>query len=98
MTTIYTFLESKKDFGVLILRLLFGFRLVEGMCIVIFTGQIHGVADFFGRNQIPVPLISAYLTVSAELICGILPGLCRSVHGRWLMPDTTLHHDIRPLV
>ena len=75
------FLESKKDFGVLILRSIFGFRLVEGMYIVIFNGQMHGLGDFFAENHIPFPKISAYLAVYAELIAGIL-----FIIGLWVRP------------
>ncbi|MBS1597523.1 MAG: DoxX family protein [Bacteroidetes bacterium] len=66
------FLESKKDFGILIIRLIFGYRLIEGMVTVISNKQIHGLAGFFSDNHIPFPLFSAYSAVCAELICGIL--------------------------
>ncbi|HSZ32235.1 MAG TPA: DoxX family protein [Puia sp.] len=71
----------KKDFGVFILRLIFGYRLVEGMATVLMNGQIPGLAQFFEANHIPFSLVSAYLAVYAELICGIL-----FIIGLWLRP------------
>jgi putative oxidoreductase len=66
------FFESKKEYGVLLLRLLVGIRLVEGMWNIIFDGQIQGVAGFFDQFHIPLPMLSAVLAVYAEFICGIL--------------------------
>jgi putative oxidoreductase len=71
----------KKDFGVLILRLVFGYRLVEGMVTVLLNGQIPGLAQFFQASHIPFSLASAYLAVCAELICGIL-----FIIGYWVRP------------
>ena len=74
-------LSLKKDFGVLILRLIFGYRLVEGMVTVLMNRQIPGLAEFFAANHIPLSTISAYLAVYAELICGIL-----FIIGLWVRP------------
>jgi putative oxidoreductase len=71
----------KKDFGVLILRLIFGFRLVEGMVTVIMNRQIPGLAEFFAGNHIPFSITSAYVAVYAELICGVL-----FIIGYWVRP------------
>jgi putative oxidoreductase len=71
----------KKDFGVLILRLIFGFRLVEGMVTVIMNRQIPGLAEFFADNHIPFSITSAYVAVYAELICGVL-----FIIGYWVRP------------
>jgi putative oxidoreductase len=71
----------KKDFGVLILRLIFGFRLVEGMVTVLMNKWIPGLADYFAANHIPFALASTYLAVYAELICGVL-----FIIGLWVRP------------
>lgn len=71
----------KKNFGVLILRLVFGYRLVEGMVTVLMNRQIPGLAEFFAGVHIPFSLTSAYLAVGAELICGVL-----FIIGLWVRP------------
>jgi putative oxidoreductase len=71
----------KKDIGVLILRLVFGYRLVEGMVTVLMNGQVPGLARYFEGSHIPFSLVSAYLAVYAELICGIL-----FIIGLWVRP------------
>ena len=51
------------------------------MFSVLLNRQIHGLAEYFESNHIPFSLISAYLAVFAELICGIL-----YIVGLWVKP------------
>lgn len=75
------FFESKKDYGIFLLRLVIGFRLVEGMWNIIFNGEIQGVADYFNQIHLPLPALSAVLAVYAEFICGFL-----FILGLWVRP------------
>ncbi len=66
------FFESKKEYGAIFLRLVIGFRLVEGMWNIVFNWQqLVGIKDFFAQINLPVPMISAIVAVYAEFICGI---------------------------
>jgi putative oxidoreductase len=64
---------SNKDYGIFILRLVIGWRLIAGTWHLINSSEsMSEVKDFFGQLSLPFPLISAYITVYAQFICGIL--------------------------
>lgn len=65
--------QSKKEYGLLFLRLVIGYRLIVAVwSSVISWQQILGVKDFFQQSNIPLPLTSAVVAVYAEFICGLL--------------------------
>lgn len=73
MERLNQFLEGKKDIGLLLLRLLIGWRLVAGTWKYAFGIQPLGeVIAFFTALGIPVPAVSAVISVYAQLACGFL--------------------------
>lgn len=79
---LYSILESKKDYGTLFLRLIIGWRLVAGTWQVISKdGGMQIVKDFFEQLNVPFPSFSAYTSVYAQFICGIL-----FIIGLWVRP------------
>src|SRR6478609_5707557 len=69
---IFKSLESKKDLGVLALRLVIGWRLIAGAWNVISNNGMDGVIDFFNQLHLPMPNTCAYISVYAQFICGVL--------------------------
>ena len=65
--------ERKRGYGLIFLRLVAGWRLIAGVWeYAIQSNSISEVAAFFTQLHIPLPLISAYVSVYAQLICGAL--------------------------
>jgi len=82
MKKIRLFLESRKDYGVIFLRLIVGWRLIAGTWP--YASQLKPMSEikeYFIQIHLPVPLICAYLSVYAQFICGIL-----YILGLWLRP------------
>ena len=74
--------ESKKEYGSFFLRFVIGWRLIAGAWLAIsIPGNMSGVKDFFEQLNLPFPLISAYASVYAQFICGIL-----FIIGLWVRP------------
>ena len=65
--------QSKKEYGLVFLRLVIGCRLIIGVwSSIISWQQMLGVKDFFQQSNIPLALTSAVVAVYAEFICGLL--------------------------
>lgn len=75
-----TSLEKYSDFGVLIIRLAFGFRLLYGAAdnILSYEQTLH-FRDFLAAHGFPVPLISAYVSVIFQFLAGI-----SFISGLWI--------------
>lgn len=67
------YFEKRKAYGIIFLRLVAGWRLIAGQWdYVIQSKPMSEVQGFFEGIHIPVPMISAYVSVYAQFICGIL--------------------------
>jgi putative oxidoreductase len=76
------YFESKKAFGIIFLRVVAGWRLIAGIADYAFgIKPISEVAGFFEQLHIPVPMLSATISVYAQLICGVL-----FLIGLWVRP------------
>lgn len=64
---------SRKDIGVIFLRLLIGWRLIDGTQDNILSwDRMIEFRDFLASFDVPYPLFSAQLSVYAQFLCGIL--------------------------
>lgn len=73
MKKLNQFFEARKEYGAIFLRLIIGWRLIAGVLpYVIQSKPISDVTGFFTQLNLPVPMLSAYLSVYAQFICGIL--------------------------
>lgn len=69
----YRWLDRHSGWGVLALRLAIGARLVEGTQDNVFSAErMHEFATFLAGHGTPLPLFSAYLSASAQFLCGTL--------------------------
>jgi putative oxidoreductase len=70
---IVKWLDQNKDIGLLLLRLFIGIRLVYGVADNVWNWQ-HMVAfeDFLRTHRFPLPLLSAIVSVYAQLACGLM--------------------------
>jgi putative oxidoreductase len=67
------YFESRKGFGAIFLRLVIGWRLIDGSQDNVFSMErMIEFRDFLQNHNVPFPLASAYLSVYAQFICGIL--------------------------
>jgi putative oxidoreductase len=76
------FFELRKAYGVIFLRLIVGWRLMAGAWNYVFQVKpISEVESFFTKLNLPAPLLSAYLSVYVQFICGLL-----FILGLWFRP------------
>lgn len=76
------YFENKAQYGTLLLRLVIGWRLIAGTwSYAFFVKPMAEVEGHFASMHLPFPLVSAYLSVYAQLICGIL-----FIIGLWVRP------------
>jgi putative oxidoreductase len=67
------YFESRKDFGALFLRVIIGWRLIDGTQDNVFHWErMLEFRDFLQNHNVPFPLFSANLSVYAQFTCGIL--------------------------
>jgi putative oxidoreductase len=65
--------ERNKEKGALFVRLVVGFVLVYGTQDNVFSHErMLEFRDFLAVRNVPLPLFSAYLSVYAQFVCGIL--------------------------
>jgi putative oxidoreductase len=68
-----SFLEKYKEYGVIFIRLIVGFHLIYGTQDNVFSyARMEEFAGFLALRGVPFPLFSAFLSVYAQFICGIL--------------------------
>lgn len=76
------FFESRKDYGVIFLRLIIGWRLVDGTQDNVFSwARMIEFRDFLEQQGVAYPLLAAVVSVYAQLICGLL-----YMVGLWVRP------------
>jgi putative oxidoreductase len=67
------YFESRKAFGAIFLRLIIGWRLIDGSQDNVFSwDRMIEFRDFLQNHHVPFPLASAQISVYAQFICGIL--------------------------
>ncbi|MEJ7625513.1 MAG: DoxX family protein [Ferruginibacter sp.] len=82
MNKISLYIDKGTGYAILFLRIIIGWRLIAGAWpFVMQTKPIEEIKEFFILVHIPFPLLSAYLSVYAQFICGIL-----FITGLWLRP------------
>lgn len=76
------FFEPKKDYGVIFLRLIIGWRLVDGTQDNVFSwARMIEFRDFLEQQGVVYPLLAAVVSVYAQFICGLL-----YMVGLWVRP------------
>jgi putative oxidoreductase len=67
------YFDEKKDLGVFVLRLLLGWRLVDGTQDNVFSwSRMLEFRDFLEQHHVAYPLVAANISVYAQFLCGIL--------------------------
>ena len=70
---LHQWLDRNKDVGIFLLRLFVGLRLIYGVTDNVFSWEhMKAFEAFLAANHFPFPLISAVVSVYAQLVCGIL--------------------------
>ena len=66
-------LKSKEHYGILLIRLVTAWRLIAGVwSYAVGAKPMREVEDFFESLNMPLPLLSATISVYAQFICGFL--------------------------
>jgi putative oxidoreductase len=67
------YFETRKDYGVIFLRLIIGWRLIDGTQDNILSWKrMLEFRDFLQHQGVAYPLLAANVSVWAQFICGIL--------------------------
>ncbi|MFZ6010832.1 MAG: DoxX family protein [Bacteroidota bacterium] len=67
------YFESKKDHGAIFIRVIVGWRLIDGTQDNVFSWQrMLEFRDFLEQHHVAFPLVAAHISVYAQFICGIL--------------------------
>jgi putative oxidoreductase len=67
------FFENRKDYGAIFLRIIIGWRLIEGTQDNIFSwARMLEFKDFLEQHNVAFPLPAAIVSVYAQFICGVL--------------------------
>ena len=67
------FFDRRRDYGTIFLRLIIGWRLIDGTQDNIFSwARMLEFRDFLYAHHVPAPLLAAVVSVYAQFICGIL--------------------------
>lgn len=67
------FFEKRKDYGAVFLRLIIGWRLIDGTQDNVFSWtRMIEFRDFLEQRSVAYPLAAAHVSVYAQFICGIL--------------------------
>lgn len=67
------FFESRKDYGAFFLRLIIGWRLIDGTQDNVFSwDRMLEFRVFLEQNNFAYPLVAAVVSVYAQFICGVL--------------------------
>lgn len=61
------------DLTILFIRIIIAWRLIGGVYPYLFNfDRITEVVDYFQALQLPLPMLSAYASVYAQFVCGLL--------------------------
>lgn len=67
------YFERRKDYGVVFLRIVIGWRLIDGtLDNVLSWARMLEFRDFLAHHGVALPLLAAVVSVYAQFICGIL--------------------------
>lgn len=70
--SIEQFFDSRRDYGVLMLRLVIGWRLIDGTQDNIFSWErMLEFRDFLAAYNVPAPLLAAQVSVYAQFFAGV---------------------------
>jgi putative oxidoreductase len=73
MRRLFDWLDRRREYGIFWIRLTIGFRLIYGAVDnVLSWARMLEFRDFLEKLGTPFPLVSANLSVYAQLICGVL--------------------------
>ncbi|MEJ7683005.1 MAG: DoxX family protein [Segetibacter sp.] len=82
MKRLNLFFEMRRNYGVDFLRFVVAWRLIAGVWpCAIQLKPISEVSAFFAQLQLPLPVVSSYLSLYAQFICGLL-----LIIGLWIRP------------
>jgi putative oxidoreductase len=72
-TTLNNYFESRKDYGVIFLRVIIGWRLIDGTQDNVFSWErMIEFRNFLEQHHVAYPLVAGTVSVYAQFICGIL--------------------------
>jgi putative oxidoreductase len=72
-TTLNNYFESRKDYGVIFLRVIIGWRLIDGTQDNVFSWErMIEFRNFLEQHHVAYPLVAATVSVYAQFIGGIL--------------------------
>ena len=67
------YLSVRKEYGLVLLRLVIGWRLVDGTRDNVFSWErMIEFRDFLQQHGVQAPLLAAQVSVYAQFICGVL--------------------------
>lgn len=73
MNPFYIWLDQRRDFGVLLLRLFISFRLIYGVQDNIFSwDKMKEFEGFLAAHNFPLPILCAVVSVYAQAVVGLL--------------------------
>src|SRR5688572_12911807 len=73
LAQINNYFRSKKEYGPVFIRLMAGFHLIYGVQDNILNwDRMLEFRNFLDMHHFPLPLLSAIISVYAQLVCGIL--------------------------
>jgi putative oxidoreductase len=68
-----SYFDHRKDYGIIFLRLIIGWRLIDGTQDNVFSwDRMLEFRDFLEQHSVPFPLLAANVSVWCQFICGIL--------------------------
>jgi putative oxidoreductase len=71
--TLNQYFEQRRDYGAIFLRLIIGWRLIDGTQDNIFSWErMLEFKNFLEQRHVLFPLLAAHVSVYAQFICGIL--------------------------
>jgi putative oxidoreductase len=68
-----SYFEVRKEYGTIFLRLVIGWRLIEGTQDNVFSwARMIEFRNFLDERNVPASLVAAHISVYAQFICGVL--------------------------
>lgn len=69
----FTWLESRREYGMFFVRLIVGFHLIYGTADNVFSPErMLEFRDFLAAHGVPAPFLAANVSAYAQFLCGIL--------------------------